>query len=424
MKSSSPPVLARRWLFPAVALLVLAWGLAVGYPVLVRALGGAWRPLPADWTAELSPQARALWEQSLDGLDLSRRLDVHAHVAGIGAGGTGCHVNSRMRSLRHPVEFVRLALYLSASGVGDLERADQEFTARLDRLASGLPPEMRMGLLAFDAHHHPDGRLDEEATEFYVPNAYVAELVARDPKRYELVVSVHPYRADAAAALRRWADRGARFVKWLPNAMGIDPASERCDAAYEVMAERGLILLSHAGEEQAVESQEDQELGNPLRLRRALDHGVRVIAAHCATLGSSLDLDDPARPERSSLELFLRLMDEPRYDGLLFGDISGVTLRTRVGPALERLLEREDLHARLVDGSDYPLPAMNVAISLGQIIDAGFLDPELEPALTELYRAHPLAFDLALKRHLRAPSSGKRFTPEAFVVPASWARGE
>ena len=38
------------------------------------------------------------------------------------------------------------------------------------------------------------------------------------------------------------------------------------------MKELDLVLLSHGGEEKAVEAEEDQKLGNPLLLRRALDH--------------------------------------------------------------------------------------------------------------------------------------------------------
>jgi len=65
--------------------------------------------------------------------------------------------------------------------------------------------------------------------------------------------------------------------------MGIDPASSRCDRFYEALVRTDTPLLTHAGEEAAVDSPAAQELGNPLRLRRALEHGVRVIVAHCAT---------------------------------------------------------------------------------------------------------------------------------------------
>jgi mannonate dehydratase len=62
--------------------------------------------------------------------------------------------------------------------------------------------------------------------------------------------------------------------------MGIDPSSPRCDAFYEAMARLNIPLLSHAGGEVALPSHVTQDVNNPLWLRRALDHGVRVIVAH------------------------------------------------------------------------------------------------------------------------------------------------
>jgi len=66
------------------------------------------------------------------------------------------------------------------------------------------------------------------------------------PDLFEPVISVNPYRPDALAELERGAKRGARMVKWLPNAMGMDPSDELCDPFYQKMKELNLILLSHA----------------------------------------------------------------------------------------------------------------------------------------------------------------------------------
>ena len=66
------------------------------------------------------------------------------------------------------------------------------------------------------------------------------------------------------------AGHGARAVKWLPPAMGIDPASARCDRFYAAAARLGLALLTHAGEEKAVHGAAEHGFGNPLKLRRAL----------------------------------------------------------------------------------------------------------------------------------------------------------
>ena len=134
---------------------------------------------------------------------------------------------------------------------------------------------------------------------------------------------------------------GARGIKWLPSAMGIDPASPRCDRFFEALAQTGLPVISHAGRELAVQggSQDD---GNPLKLRRAMDHGVRVVVAHCASDGDDVDLDKSADgPRVKSFELFARLMDEPRYEQFCYADISALTQFNRAW-ALKTVLQRSE----------------------------------------------------------------------------------
>jgi predicted TIM-barrel fold metal-dependent hydrolase len=228
-------------------------------------------------------------------------------------------------------------------------------------------------------------------------------------------MSIHPYRADALAELQKWAALGVKIVKWLPNAMGIDPSSPQCDPFYQKLKELGLILLSHGGEEKAVESDEDQKLGNPLLLRRALDQGVKVIVAHCAGLGDNEDLDRPGT-RRHNFDFFLRLMEEPRYEGLIFGDISATTQFNRVGPTLRRLLERQELHPRLINGSDYPLPAINFLILTRPLVKGGYITQEQRNLLREIYSANPLVFDFVLKRVLVAPGTNKAFSNSVFLT--------
>ncbi|MFT7669278.1 MAG: hypothetical protein ACI8X5_001978 [Planctomycetota bacterium] len=395
--------------------------LILGYPALIGALGGAWSKTDGDWQASLSPAAKELLQLAYADLDSTRLVDVHVHLAGIGSGGSGCEVHPNMLSWSSPRAHVRFELYLSASGVENLERADQEFVERLTQLIASAPGAGRFGLMAFDHAYHEDGSVNLEHSEFYVPNEWVWQTCQIDPQRLLPVISVHPYRRDALQELERWAAKGARLVKWLPNAMGIDPASSLCDEFYAKMVELDLTLLTHTGLELAVEATELQALGNPLRLRRALDRGVRVIAAHCASLGDDLDLDQPAanRPRLSSFELFLRLMGEPKYDGLLFGEISAVTLVNRLDEPLRVLLERKDLHARLVNGSDYPLPTLNAVIHLRPLVNKGFLTEDQAEALREIYDKHPLVFDLVLKRTLRSPTTGEGFAPEVFLSAPS-----
>jgi len=224
---------------------------------------------------------------------------------------------------------------------------------------------------------------------------------------------VHPYRSDAVAELDHWGARGVRVVKWLPNAMGFEPSDPKCMALYAVMRKWNMVLLCHVGREHSLDVAGERP-GNPLHLRSALDAGVRVIAAHCASEGSNPDLDHPEQPTVPNFVLFQRLMDEPKYHNLLFADISSVFLIPRVGSALATILERVDWHPRMVNGSDYPLPGIGVATSTRWLHSKGFLDPEKVPLLNEIFTYNPLLYDFVLKRSLRSPQTGKQFSPSIF----------
>jgi len=180
--------------------------------------------------------------------------------------------------------------------------------------------------------------------------------------------------------------------------MGIDPASPKCDAFYKKAAEINMPIISHTGAEAAVQGG-NQNHGNPLRLRRAFDQGVKVIMAHCASHGEDEDMDN-GNKRVNSYELFARLMDTADYEGVAFGEISAITLINHSW-AIPHILERTDWHHRIVNGSDYPLPAIMPLINTKQLLNMGLLDSEHLPFLQKLKAYHPLMFDFALKRLMR-----------------------
>ncbi|MFH1045019.1 MAG: amidohydrolase family protein [Pseudomonadota bacterium] len=353
---------------------------------------------------------RAAW----DGIDPGKMWDGHCHLAGSGDSGSGITLNPAMERVLDPIAYARRLIFMNAGCVRDVPgRVDQGYVERMRKLVGDMRPGAKLLLLAFDASVTEAGEVSWERTSLYVPNRYAAEVAERHAQTFEWAASVHPYRRDCVERLDAAAGEGARAVKWLPSTMGIDPASKRCDRFYAALARLDLPLITHAGLERALPGTDAQELGNPLRLRRALDHGVRVVVAHCASMGQDRDTDRGANGAAiRSFELFARLMDEPRYAGKLYGDISAMTQTARAWPVLGRVIEREDWHARLLNGSDYPLPGVFPLYSVDYLVELGYIEKSAAPLLKGLREHNPLLFDFVLKRSLRA--GGKRLAARIF----------
>lgn len=368
---------------------------------------------PEQLDEKIGNAAKELIEMSLAEVDENKLLDYHSHVVGLGSDDSGIYINEKLLTWANPFDKFKMKMYYNAAGIRDHNHPDRDYINRLIRLANHSPGKKSV-LLAFDFNYNNDGSINKENSDFSVPNEYVYKLARQFPKNFIPAMSVHPYRHDALVELEKWAKKGIRIVKWLPNAMNIDPLSKQNDNFYKKMKELDLILLSHTGEEKAVKADDAQELGNPLRLRRPLDLGVKVIAAHCASLGTNLDLDHPGHKEKI-FRLFMRLMDEKKYEGLLFADISAMTQANRIGEPLTTILDRSDLHPRLVNGSDYPLPAVNIVIRTLDLMKHKYITYKERDALNEIYKVNPLLFDFVLKRTIKHPISKKKLSPIIFM---------
>ena len=351
--------------------------------------------------------------RAFDGIEPGKVIDAHVHLLGAGGGPNGAWIGDQMLRWSNPLQYARYRFFLNASCVRFTEDASRAFLDRLLACHRSMLPGSRLMLLAFDQVYDTWGRARPETTAFYVPNAYARAVAARYPDELVWAASVHPYRTDAVEALDVAVAGGALAVKWLPNAMGIDPASPRCDPFYEALAWHRIPLLTHGGGERAVRGVGDDALGNPLRVRRALDHGVRVIVAHCASFGSGVDLDAGADgPRVPNVDLFARLMDDPRYEDLLMGDISALMQSNRTAVALGKVLERTEWHDRLLNGSDYPLPGVPALFDLGDMVDLGFLPADAVAVLEAIQDHNPLLFDFVLKRTVSR--HGVRFATGVF----------
>lgn len=381
---------------------------------IVDRLGGASRHDPGQMESSMSVQAKQLIEKSFEESDGKPLIDYHTHIVGLGTDCSDCFVHPSHDDFLSPSQRFKFKIYSSASGIRNPANADREYIDRLVNQVRAVGRPVKLAVFAFDKHYDQDGKEVLNKTEFYVPNSYMYELSLRHPDLFIPVISIHPHRSDAIAELERWAAKGVRLVKWLPNAMGIDPSHPHIHEFYEKMSEYDMILISHSGEEQAVKAEEFQALGNPLLLRTPLNHGVRVIAAHCASLGNCIDLDDPGKRKLSCFDLFVRMMDDTKYEGLLYGDISAMLQFNRMPGPLLKLLNRQDLHDRLVHGTDYPLVAINSLIRTGSLAREGFITQQERRLLNEIYDYNPWLFDFVLKRTVKYPGTDKKLSPGLF----------
>lgn len=347
------------------------------------------------------PLMQTLWS----GLDMRQVWDTHVHLVGRGDDNDGAWFNPDMDSFGHPLLKLQKSFYMNAACVSDTTaHLDASYVDQLLKLVASMPSGFKTMLYAFELFHDADGKPDKTRSMFYIPNQYAENVARAHPDVFEWVASIHPYRPDCVDALQSAIQGGARAIKWLPSVMGIDPMSTQCDRFYTALAAADLPIISHAGRELAVQGG-NQDFGNPLRLRRAMEHGVRVVIAHCASDGEDQDIDKGINgPRVKSYTLFARMMDEVRYQDKLHADISALTQLNRAW-ALKDVLQRKAWHARLLNGSDYPLPGVMPLFSVTDIAERGLLDPAAIPFLQEIRKHNSLLFDFALKRMVQLDQS-------------------
>ena len=376
----------------------------------------------------LGPAAEKLRAAAFSSPDPSSLRDVHTHVVGLKNRFCQADINKNMLTWRFPIERIKALVYLSGSGLDDEKNAFAKYTNRLISLIDALPAHGKYHILGFDWHYLKGGERHEGKSTFYTSNECIEYLWKKRPDLFVPVISVHPYRKDAVARLDYWAGKGVRYIKWLPSAQGIDPSDPDNDNYYRTMIRNNMVLLSHVGEEKAVEAEQDQELANPLCFRRPLDMGLKIIMAHAGSLGKNRDVDKGANAGLvDNFDLFIRLFGEKRYRDNLFGEISGMTLHNRLqagdgeDPPLVKLMRRDGLRrqlaTRFVNGSDYPLIAINIVIRTGTLVKLGLITAEEKSALNEIYRRNPLEFDYVLKRTLKLPGTRTRLPPTTFALP-------
>lgn len=224
----------------------------------------------------------------------------------------------------------------------------------------GKGPVERIVLLAFDAYHDDAGRrppLPETrgqlGSDIYTSNSFVYQSCRQRPERFLFGASVHPYRENANACVEEVFERGACLLKWIPLHQNIDIADRRTVAVLRCCAQLGLPILVHYSEEFTLATQHPQyrsvaALLDVLRRLRREDAMPITIVAHVAT---------PVTPfgERQSHAGLIEALLGEFADAPLYADISALTSWGKVG-FLRKIARRQDLHPKLLFGTDFPVP--------------------------------------------------------------------
>ena len=271
-------------------------------------------------------------------------IDCHVHLAALPDGDNGCYISPKM--LKSPL--FRFLLWKHQLSPDKPREANQKY---LDDLLGELRASRHVQkavLLGMDGVYDQNGRLDQAHTDFLISNDYVLKTTQAHPDELLAGVSINPQRRDAVEEVHRCADAGATLVKVLPNVQQFNPADPQYKSFYRALAERKLPFLSHVGYEFSLIGK-DQSVGDPDRLRVALDEGTTVIAAHACSYGLML------------YEKFLPTFHDlaKRYPNF-YADISALTLPNRMRMLLH-LRHYLEIHERLLFGTDYPLSVFHIA---------------------------------------------------------------
>ena len=311
-------------------------------------------------------------------------IDMHVHVGCVGLGESGCFVSKELS------ESYKFPFYLRAFGttLDELEQHGDGIV--LQKISAHIFASQHVSkavILAMDGVvDRTSGEMLRDKTQVFVPNSY---LMRELPKYDNLLfgASVNPYRKDWEERLEKAKANGAVLIKWIPAIMDIEPNDPAIEAYYRKLVALDLPLLSHAGQERSFAHANDS-LGDPLRLEFPLSLGVTVIAAHIATTGET-DGED-------NFERILPLFE--RYPNL-YAEISSLTQINKLG-FLARALERPDIVARLMYGTDYPLQFFPLVSPWYQI---RHVSPGTLKAVQQIDNQWDR--DVALKRAMGVPES-------------------
>ncbi len=207
-----------------------------------------------------------------------------------------------------------------------------------------------------------DSRLDRAGREIdrdstiCAMTSSVVEVAARYPDLFIPFMSINPRRRNALDLIDEYVEQGCRGAKFLQNYWRVD-LNDRCFVPYyEKLKSHNLPLIIHIGSEYSIDSDVRYERADMLRL--PLETGLTVIAAHMGLGRISHKLRfwrNLSRNPKTFDEDYFTLLGMLQSYANLYADISAILVPLRAR-ALRHLSQQQEIHHKLLFGTDYPVP--------------------------------------------------------------------
>ncbi len=213
-------------------------------------------------------------------------------------------------------------------------------------------------IFGVDAKFDRDGNYISEDLTVCASNGDTLQLFEENRDLIIPFFSINPNRRDALTLIDRYYQLGFRGAKFLQNYWEVDLRDRRLIAYYKKLKEYNLPLIIHIGSESSIYSNSEFESIKMLDL--ALEIGVKVIAAHMALSYTPMKIFKAISKDSKNFnkEYFILLEMLESFDNL-YADISAILTPVRA-KVLRDLSKREEIHHKLLYGSDFPVPWMSI----------------------------------------------------------------
>lgn len=146
-------------------------------------------------------------------------------------------------------------IFLLFTGVKENEVSDEKIREKTEKEISESQMD-HIVCLALDPVYDEQGNRRQDLSHMWVDNDYVLDLRNQLGNKVMLGASIHPYDPKFKERVKKYVDKGAVLIKWLPSAQQINLEDDRIKENLKFLAScrdgKPLPLLLHVGGEYAI----------------------------------------------------------------------------------------------------------------------------------------------------------------------------